>query len=531
MQRGNAQFYRLAPFDGWIAVWSAVALLLAASVRPCDAEPFAYVTHTSPGRVDVIDTATNALVTTLSAAPHASGVAVTPDGKRAYYGVSLTTPPFDVVVAIDTTTNVGIASIEVSKFPTGLAVTPDGKRVYVTHPGLISVIDTASNTVLTTIPFTGSPFRVAITPNGKFAYITDESSHIVSVIDTATNSVAGTVQVGQAPQWLAFTPDGKHAYVVNNGSNNVSVIETASNTVVATVAVGNEPVGIAITPDGKFAYVTNPGASEVPGTVSVVDTATNKAVATIPVGFGPQGIAITPDGKHVYVADTGEFGMSIIDAATNTVEASAPSVGGFDVAISPPSACGSGDAVLAHVNCPAAGKLTYDVSSPTRTLHSISVIGASNIGSFTLPAVSADGRSATGGIFVKADPNESASFALNAAFTDPPFACAIDPTTITVQIASGHRDVQSLTMIPKAKHFIEINNGTPGLRWLRIEANGKYFRTLSLTSGRTLSLDASAAMTREENTLTLTGERKAGTFANVSVSDSAWTGKSRMFRF
>ncbi len=68
---------------------------------------------------------------------------------------------------------------------------------------------------------------------------------------------------------------------------------------------------------------------------------------------------------------------------------------------------------------------------------------------------------------------------------------------------------------------VVIGNGTPGLRWLRIEVNGKYNRTLSLASGEMARADLSRAMTQGQNTLTFTGEGKTGSFTNIYVSDSA----------
>jgi YVTN family beta-propeller protein len=58
------------------------------------------------------------------------------------------------------------------------------------------------------------------------------------------------------------------------------------------------------------------------GAVSVIDTATNTVeAATIEVGYFPGGIGVTPDGKHVYVANHGSNPVSVIDTATNTLEA------------------------------------------------------------------------------------------------------------------------------------------------------------------------------------------------------------------
>jgi YVTN family beta-propeller protein len=87
------------------------------------------------------------------------------------------------------------------------------------------------------------------------------------------------------------------------------------------IPVGNDPFAIAITPDGKHAYVTN----SVSNNVSVIDTATNTVeAATLAVGTNPTAVAVTPDGKHAYVANLGSNSVSVIDAASNTVVATIP---------------------------------------------------------------------------------------------------------------------------------------------------------------------------------------------------------------
>ncbi|MGH6847119.1 MAG: hypothetical protein ACREC0_06695 [Methylocella sp.] len=182
--------------------------------------------------------------------------------------------------------------------------------------------------------------------------------------------------------------------------------------------------------------------------------------------------------------------------------------------------CGSGDAALVNKKFPP-GQMTYDVSSPTRTLQSITLTSSSNIGSFTLPSVVSGGHSATGGVFTKTNTAKSATFELAATFVSPAFACSIDPLTTTLKINTGHKVVQAFQKIPGSEHFIEIDNGNPGLRWLRIEVNGKYGGTLSLISGRTVHVDLSEAMNLGQNTLTFTGEGQTGTFATIEVSDSA----------
>jgi YVTN family beta-propeller protein len=62
------------------------------------------------------------------------------------------------------------------------------------------------------------------------------------------------------------------------------------------------------------AYVPNVGDF----TVSVIDSATNTVVATVPVGVLPIAVAVTPDGAFAYVTNNFDNTLSVIDTATNT---------------------------------------------------------------------------------------------------------------------------------------------------------------------------------------------------------------------
>src|SRR5712692_8814527 len=106
------------------------------------------------------------------------------------------------VSVIDTTTNTVVATIPVGLFPSGVAITPDGTRAYVvnqfvTNQGdnTVSVIDTMTNTIVATIPVGLGAFEVAITPDGTRAYVPNQQDFILSVIDTATNTVVATIPV------------------------------------------------------------------------------------------------------------------------------------------------------------------------------------------------------------------------------------------------------------------------------------------------------------------------------------------------
>jgi YVTN family beta-propeller protein len=286
----------------------------------------AYIGYLSESFVSVFDTKTNAVFSTISAANTLRGIAITPDGSRAY----LTGTATDSVYVIDTHTNISVGAIPIEN-PIAIAITPDGRRAYVTSgtiPGSVSVIDTQTNAVAGAAINVGlTPAGIAITPNGGSAYVTNNASGSVSVIDTQTNTVVGgAITVGASPWGIAITPDGSRAYVARDVKpGSVSVIDTQTNTVAGAIALGAGaafPIGIAIAPSGARAYATNLA------NVSAIDTKSNGVVgAPIVAGARPSGIAITPDGGRAFVLNHNSDDISVIDVATNTTVGAPIAVG------------------------------------------------------------------------------------------------------------------------------------------------------------------------------------------------------------
>jgi YVTN family beta-propeller protein len=80
------------------------------------------------------------------------------------------------VTVIDIAAQKVIATIPVCSTAFGVAITPDGTKAYVTLPGkdTVSVIDTATEEVIASISVDG-PFCIAMTPDGREAYVTQFS--------------------------------------------------------------------------------------------------------------------------------------------------------------------------------------------------------------------------------------------------------------------------------------------------------------------------------------------------------------------
>ncbi|MET9230621.1 beta-propeller fold lactonase family protein [Lentzea sp. NPDC003310] len=309
---------RLRPLVMAVAVTSALVVTPAQAAAPAG-RVLGYVANNGGG-VSVIDTATNAVSTTISDSgsnsPYMAAVAF--DGTRGY----VTNSQQNTLTVIDTPTNTVDRSIPVGTHPAGVAVAPGGGFAYVTNylDGTVSVVDTATLTVTATVSVGSNADGVVVTRDGSAVYVTHDvpGPGKVSVIDTTANAVVATIPVGNAATAIAASADGTRMYVVNKGSDSVSAIDVASRTVVGTAAVGFTPHGIALTPNGTRAYVTN---SEF-DSVSVVDLTTMTELQKIVVGDRPISVALTPDGASAYVTNFNSNTVSIIDTASNTVTGS-----------------------------------------------------------------------------------------------------------------------------------------------------------------------------------------------------------------
>ncbi|HTV34400.1 MAG TPA: hypothetical protein VME69_15120 [Methylocella sp.] len=373
-------------------------------------------------------------------------------------------------------------------------------------------------------PYGGYPKSITLDKGGN-VYVGDDEGTVRKFSPDGTKQLAFYSLALDVGDLLSITlgSDQCTLYYTSNGRNvnrfNICTYKQLTN-FNGTALPGYSAFGLAVLPDGGI-LVNAAGVFRL--------DASGKLVQTYPLQIvGP--LALDPDGTSFWTADLGGDVWKVNIASGALLQAW--SAGGapyfnlpYGLSVKGPGtnvpACGPNDAILVDETFPSGtGTLDYGVSSPTKVLQSISLIGSTNLSTYTLPTIGGNGHSATGGVFVKVNPSERATFELQATFAGPSFVCNIDPVTTTLQIKQGHQTVQSFHYIPYAEHFIEIDNGSLGLRQIRIAVNGKPFIDWNLKPGQTSHIDAASFMIKGNNTLTFTGEGRMNSFANISVSNS-----------
>ncbi len=286
------------------------------------------ITSNGPNRVDVIDTETNAITTTIPIGGSnygPTGVAITPDGNRVY----VTNRGSARVEVIDTQNNTFVKSIAVGSGPVGIATTPDGTRAYVANRRVSTstVIDTVSETVTATIPVvigpSSSATSVAITPDGNRAYITYFTGSRIAVIDidplssTFNQQTAIITTTGDILKEITTVPDGTLAFVCSKNTGEMLVIDTdpsspTFHTQIGAVPVGTSPFGVAGQDlSTTVAYVS------IEDAVQVIGLETIPVIIDIKPGSDPN--CFNNDGHGVIpVAILGslDFDVNAIDANT-----------------------------------------------------------------------------------------------------------------------------------------------------------------------------------------------------------------------
>jgi subtilisin-like proprotein convertase family protein len=95
-----------------------------------------------------------------------------------------------------------------------------------------------------------------------------------------------------------------------------------------------------------------------------------------------------------------------------------------------------------------------------------------------------------------------------------------DPVITRLEVTSGNWVQARFTGLLAAEHYLQVINGTPGLKWLEVNLNGQVFRIDPLADGQAVSGDLAAAMNEgQANVVVLSGGGPLGASAAVLITD------------
>ena len=265
-------------------------------------------------------------------------LAISPDGTRAYMldpGSSTST-----VHVINTATGAVLASISVSGWAGDIVTSPDGTHVYVgtysSSSNTLDVISTATNTVTSSIAVTGGGIltAMAINPAGTEMFVTLQTA--VAVVNLSTQRTVADIALSGA-EGIAVNPNGSAAYATNGfhggaaHSNTVSVISTSTNTVTRTFTGFTEPTNLTVNPAGTELYVSSVagGNGFVTGVNLSSGTETN---LTLPSSDSGQDLAVSPNGATLYLSFnslTNNDGVFEINTSNLQIATTLSPLGGF----------------------------------------------------------------------------------------------------------------------------------------------------------------------------------------------------------
>jgi YVTN family beta-propeller protein len=320
---------------------SAPLILTVLLAHQAAAAPRIYVSNEDGGDVAVIDSASEAVVSTIAVGKRPRGVKLSPNGKLLYVALSGSPrggpgvdesklPPPD-----RTADGIGVIDLAAGKLlkvlpsgqdPESFDVSPDGKRLYVSNEETaeMSVVDPAAGKVLEHVKIGKEPEGVTIRPGGKQVYVTCEEENEVISIDTRTFKVLAKFETGPRPRSVTFTKNGATAFVSSENGAIITVIDAVKAKVAGEIKIANptkkplppRPMGGVLSPDGKTLYVSL-GRNE---SVAAIDVAGQKVERIFDdVGARPWGIGVSHDGKKLYTANGPSNDVSVVDAATGKV--------------------------------------------------------------------------------------------------------------------------------------------------------------------------------------------------------------------
>ena len=219
---------------------------------------------TTPGAIDIIDTASMTKIKTIPMKARMHDIVVTGDSKWAVGGSPA--GKFAAFVNMETETVEHMMEFDMGVMPLAMENNADGSgnRLYLQLNQLngFAVIDFKNRKEITRIEHPKEPtgfgaggapsHGMEVAPDKKTIWVNSRPANAVFAysipdfkllgrVDLPQLRVPGQPPRGSRPNWITFSPDSKTVYIANRGLRSVTAIDVATRKQVAVIPVGEAP--------------------------------------------------------------------------------------------------------------------------------------------------------------------------------------------------------------------------------------------------------------------------------------------------
>jgi YVTN family beta-propeller protein len=254
MYVANSGTNSFCPLTGSVSVISTASLVATSTVcvgiNPVAIAQqagggYVYIANQGDNTVSVFNPVSGSVSGTITQAGglHQNPIATvaSPDGAYIFVVCQGNGTSPGAVDIINTATNTIGGSVPVGIGPTSIYLDTFLNRLYIANTGdnTVTVLNSADVALgvtppiptLATVRVGSSPVSVAALPNGLSFYVANTASNNVSVVSSSSFSVVATVPVGSRPVFVATEPSSTKVYAANGGSGTISIIQTSNNSV------------------------------------------------------------------------------------------------------------------------------------------------------------------------------------------------------------------------------------------------------------------------------------------------------------
>jgi len=173
----------------------------------------AYVANTRNTGLAVIDLATSE-ATSWAMDMRPVDVALAADGRRVYVAGCKNFCTTGTIEVLDAASQLVITSISVGAQPYRLALSPDGAHAYTANVGdpSVSIVDLASQST-TRVPVPVEPLGLAVSRDGARIYVASQTAGTITVIDAATTAVLQTAKIARDVREVVVSADSQRLYI------------------------------------------------------------------------------------------------------------------------------------------------------------------------------------------------------------------------------------------------------------------------------------------------------------------------------